>query len=159
MHFGISRVEEDIIVRKKSPVAVIPTPKLSVPSLDVAEIGLRQLHGYVVIVEIPERVTIDRKERVFSDSSFKAEILDTAVNLIARQPVFLFELRAIALRDDSPDSELDPILVFFGLLFRCRSDRLLVTRATANSSGGKSSRKNQHQESASGVCHTIQINI
>jgi hypothetical protein len=73
--------------------------------------------------------------------------------------MFLFELRAIAARDDSADSELDPILVFFGLLFRRSGDGLLIARATANSSSGKSSRKNQHQESASGVFHNIQINI
>jgi hypothetical protein len=40
------------------------------------------LHGYVVIVEIPERVTADRKHAVFVESSFKVQILDTAVNLI-----------------------------------------------------------------------------
>jgi hypothetical protein len=32
--------------------------------------------------------------------------------------VLLLELRAIAARDDSADSEFDPIFVFFGLLFR-----------------------------------------
>jgi hypothetical protein len=72
------------------------------------------------------------------------QILDTAVNLIARQPVFLFELRAIAARDDSPDSELDPIFVFFSFLFRSSRDGLLIARTTANSSSGESSRKNQH---------------
>jgi hypothetical protein len=73
--------------------------------------------------------------------------------------VFLFELRAIAARDDSTDSELDPIFVFFGFLFRGSSDGLLIACTTANSSSGKSSRKNQHQESARGVRHNIQINI
>ena len=62
VHFGIRRLEEDIVVRKEPGVAIVPAAKLRVASLDVAEIRLRQLHGYVVIVEIPERVTIDRKE-------------------------------------------------------------------------------------------------
>src|SRR3954469_8784390 len=66
VHFGIRRVEEDIIVREETGVAIVPAAKLGVASLDVAEIRLRQLHGYVVIVEIPERVTINRKERVFA---------------------------------------------------------------------------------------------
>jgi hypothetical protein len=73
--------------------------------------------------------------------------------------VFLFELRAIAARDDSADSELNPIFVFFRLFFRGRGDGLLIARATANSSGGKSSRKNQHQESARCDFHNIRINI
>ena len=52
-----------------------------------------------------------------------------------------------------------PIFVFFGFLFRGRSDCLLIACATVNSSGGKRSRKNQHQESARGGFHNIQINI
>src|SRR4051812_24840892 len=83
VHLGIRRLEEDIGVRKETAVAVIPTAKLRVASLDVAKIRLRQLHGYVVIIEIPERVTIDRKDAVFVKGSFKVQILDTAVNLIA----------------------------------------------------------------------------
>jgi hypothetical protein len=63
------------------------------------------------------------------------QILDAAVNLIARQPVFLFELRAIAIRDDSADTEFNPIFVFFGFLFRGSSNRFLVTRTAANPSG------------------------
>src|SRR6476661_482093 len=70
VHLRIRRVEEDIVMRKEPGVAIVPTAKLRVPSLDVAEIRLRQLHGYIVIVEIPERVTIDRKKRVFAYSSF-----------------------------------------------------------------------------------------
>ena len=58
-----------------------------------------------------------------------------------------------------PIAELDPVFVFFGLLFRGRSDGLLIARTTASPSGGKSSRKNQHQESARGGFHNIQINI
>jgi hypothetical protein len=81
--------------------------------------------------------------------------LDTSVNLIARQSVFLLELRAIAAGDDSTDSELDPIFVLFGLLVCRRSDGLLIARTAANSSGGKSSRKNQHQESARGGSHNV----
>ena len=83
MHFGIRRLKEDIVVREESGVAIVPAAKLRVASLDVAEIRLRQLHGYVVIVEIPERVTIDRKHAVFVESSLEVQILDTAVNLIA----------------------------------------------------------------------------
>src|SRR5438874_9244946 len=83
VHFGIRRVEEDIVVRKEPGIAIVPTAKLRVASLYVAEIRLRQLHGYIVIVDIPERVTIDGKERVFAHSPFKVQILYTAVNLIA----------------------------------------------------------------------------
>jgi hypothetical protein len=57
--------------------------------------------------------------------------------------VFLFKLRAIAARDDSADSELDPILVLVGLLFRCSSDGLLIALTTANGNGGKRPCKNQ----------------
>src|SRR6476646_5491586 len=70
VHFGIRRLKEDIAVRKEPGVAIVPAAKLGVASLDVAEIRLRQLHCYIVIVEIPERVTIDRKKRVFAHSSF-----------------------------------------------------------------------------------------
>jgi hypothetical protein len=72
--------------------------------------------------------------------------------------VLLFELRAIAARDDSSDTELDPIFVFFSFLFRSSRDGFLIARTTANSSSGKSSRKDQHQESARGVRHNIPIN-
>src|SRR6476661_9079953 len=84
VHFGIRRFEEDIIVREESGVAIVPAAELGVASLDVAEIRLRQLHGYVVIIEIPERVTVDGKERIFTHGPFKVQILDTAVNLISR---------------------------------------------------------------------------
>src|SRR5690349_8871056 len=83
VHFRIRRFKEDIVVREEPGIAIVPAAKLGVASLDVAEIRLRQLHCYVVIVEIPKRVTIDRKERVFADGSLKVQILDTAVNLIA----------------------------------------------------------------------------
>jgi len=75
--------------------------------------------------------------------------------------MLLLELRTITIRDDSADPELDPILVFFGLLFGGRSrHRFAVACVTgANPSRGKGSRKNQHQESARGVRHNIQINI
>src|SRR5256885_400644 len=117
VHFGVRRVKKHIVRRKNPAAAVIPTAKLCVASLDVAEVGFRELERYVVIVEIPERVTIDRKLRVFADSSLQVQILNTAVSLIAWKPVFLFELRTIAASDDSADSELDPIFVFLGLLF------------------------------------------
>ena len=84
MHFWIRRFKKDIVVREESGVAIVPAAKLRVASLDVAEIRLRQLHGYIVIVEIPERVTVDRKERVLAHGSLKVQILDAAVNLIAR---------------------------------------------------------------------------
>src|SRR4029077_2711697 len=83
VHFGIRRLKEDIVVREESGVAIVPAAKLGVASLDVAEIRLRQLHCDVVIVEVPERVTINRKERIFTHGPFKVQILDTTVNLIA----------------------------------------------------------------------------
>src|SRR5438046_1573800 len=101
VHFRIRRFKEDVVMRKERGVAIIPTAKLGIACLDVAEIRLRQLHRYVVIVEIPECVTIDRKHAVLVESSLKVQILDAAVNLIAWQPVFLFELRAIPARNDA----------------------------------------------------------
>jgi len=50
--------------------------------------------------------------------------------------VFLFELRAIATRDHSANSEFDPVFVFFGLLFHGRSDGLLIARTTPSASRG-----------------------
>src|SRR5205823_10639902 len=118
VHFGVGRVEKHVIVRKKPGVTIVPSAKLRVPGLDVAEVRLRQLHRYIVIVEVPERVTIDREQSIFVESPFEVQILDATVRLIAWQPVLLLELRAIATRYYAADSELDPIFVFFGLLFR-----------------------------------------
>ena len=159
VHFGIRRLEKYIVVREEPAVAIIPTAEFGKTSLDVAEVGFRQLHPYVVIVEIPERVTIDREQAVFVKSSLKVQILDPSVRLIAWQPVLFLELRPITAGDNSAHSELDPILVFFRLLFDSRSrHRFAVACVTGmNPSGGKSSRKNQHQESARGVCHNIGI--
>src|SRR5438046_8232260 len=74
VHFGIRGIEEDIVVREEPCVAIVPVAKLGVASLNVAEIRLRQLHSDVVIVEIPERVTVDRKEHVFTHGTFKVQI-------------------------------------------------------------------------------------
>src|SRR5205823_6603244 len=104
-----------IVVRKEPGIPVIPTAKFGVASFDVAEVRFRQLHRYVVIIEIPERVTVDRKYAVFVEGSLEVQILDAAVNLIARQPMFLFELRAVAARDHSADTELDPVFILFWL--------------------------------------------
>src|SRR5439155_13706871 len=79
VHFGIRRLEKYIVVRKEPAVAIIPTAEFGKTSLDVAEVGFRQLHPYVVIVEIPERVTIDREQAVFVKSSLKVQILDPSV--------------------------------------------------------------------------------
>src|SRR5947207_3144531 len=81
VHFGIGRLKKHIVVRKEPAVTIVPTAKLGVASLDVPEIRFRQLHRDIVIVEIPERVTIDRKYAVFVESSLKVQILDAAVNL------------------------------------------------------------------------------
>src|SRR5204863_4609222 len=108
---------------------------------------------------VPKSMTIQRKLRVFANSSLQVQILDTAVNLITRQPVFLLKLRAIAAGNDSANREFDPILVLFWLLFRGRSDGLLIARPAVKPSGNKNSRKNQQQESARGGIHNIQINI
>src|SRR5882762_9242841 len=78
VHLRIRRIKENIVVREEPRVAIVPTAKLRVASLDVADIRLRQLHGYVVIVEIPERVTIDGKERVFAHGSLDVQILYAA---------------------------------------------------------------------------------
>ena len=91
-------------------------------------------------------MTIDREDAVFVESSFEVQILDATVNLIARQPVFLFELRAVAARDDSADCELNPVLVLFGLFFCCRRG-LAIALTGAHRSDGKTSRANQHEQS------------
>src|SRR5438067_2387754 len=124
VHFGIGRVEKNIIVRKEPGVAIVPAAKFLVTGLYVAEIRLRQLQRYIVVVEVPKSMTIQRKLRVFANSSLQVQILDTAVNLITRQPVFLLKLRAIAAGNDSADREFDPTLLLFWLLFRGRSDGL-----------------------------------
>ena len=67
MHFGIRRLKEDIIVRKEPRVAIIPTAKLAITRLYVAEIRHSQLQRYIVIVEIPQCVTINREHSVFTD--------------------------------------------------------------------------------------------
>ena len=59
VHFRKRWWKEHVIVRKEPPISIVPTAKLSKASLDVAEVRLRQLHSDIVIVEIPERVTID----------------------------------------------------------------------------------------------------
>src|SRR5262249_44896862 len=83
VHFGIRWIEKDVVVRKEAAIAVVPTSKLRIARLDVAEIRLCQLHRYVVIVEIPERMTIEREESVFAHGSLDMQILNTAVHLIA----------------------------------------------------------------------------
>src|SRR5206468_3685769 len=148
-----------VIVRKKPGVTIVPSAKLRVPGLDVAEVRLRQLHRYIVIVEVPERVTIDREQSIFVERPFEVQILDATVRLIAWQPVLLLELRTITTRYYAADAELDPILVFFGLLFRGGSSDRFAIRSGANPSSGKGSRKNQHKESARGGLHNIEINI
>ena len=60
-----------IIVRKESAVPVVPTAKFGKTGLDVTKFRLRQLHLYVVIVGIPDRVTINRKDGVFANSLSK----------------------------------------------------------------------------------------
>jgi hypothetical protein len=69
VHLRVRWLEEHIVVRKETAIPIVPTSKLCVTSLDVAEIRFRQLHCYVIIVEIPQRVTIERKEDVFAHGS------------------------------------------------------------------------------------------
>ena len=69
--------------------------------------------------------------------------------------MFLFELRVIAARDDSANTEFDPVFVFFGLLFGRVAYGFAIAGSAASPSGGKSSRKNQHKESARGGFHKI----
>src|SRR5947208_12442239 len=83
VHFGIRRIEKHIVVRKEPAIAVIPTAKLGVTTLEVAEIGFCELERYVVIVEIAEFVTSDRKLTVFAESTLQVQILNTAGSLIA----------------------------------------------------------------------------
>jgi hypothetical protein len=74
--------------------------------------------------------------------------------------VFLFKLRAIAARDHSADSKLDPVFVFFRLLFGSRGcKRLAIAGARPQPDGSKTSRKNHYQEYARQVGHKTEINI
>jgi hypothetical protein len=51
--------------------------------------------------------------------------------------VFLLELRAIAARDDSPNSQFDPVFVLFGLLFGRRGGySFAIAGSAASPSGG-----------------------
>src|SRR5205814_4395587 len=110
-------------------------------------------------VEIPERVTIDRKQAILVESLLKMQVLDAATNITARQPVFLFELRAIAMRYYAANTEFDPVFVLWRL-FCCRCHRFFIRRfASTKRAGGKSSRANQREESASGAHGEIHINI
>ena len=86
------------------------------------------------------------------------KILDTAVRLVARQPVFLFELAAITARYYPTDAQLDPIFVLFGLFFG-RRNGLAIALTGAQPSGGKSSRANQHKEFARCTYHKIDVSI
>jgi hypothetical protein len=63
------------------------------------------------------------------------QVLDAAVNLTTRQPVFLLKLRAITARDDSADRKLDPVFVLFRLLFCGGSSYRFTIRSSANPSG------------------------
>jgi hypothetical protein len=71
VHFGKWWFKEDVIVWKESAVSVIPTAELSKTSFDIAELWLRQLQRYVVIVGIPDRVAVDRKQAVFAQRPLK----------------------------------------------------------------------------------------
>src|SRR5215813_3678674 len=71
MHLGIRRIEEDIVMWKETAVAVVPTSKLRVARLDVAEIRFRQLHVYVVIVEVEQSMAIEREKDVFAHRSLE----------------------------------------------------------------------------------------
>ena len=106
-------------------------------------------------------MAINCKGRVFAKSLFVMQTLDPAVRLITWQPVFLLELRPVAARYYAADAELDPVVVFFGLLFRGVAVVALpsLVSPARTASSGKDSRKNQHQESARGGFHNIEINI
>src|SRR6266542_3619340 len=142
-------------MRKEAAVPIIPTAKFGKTSLDVTELWLRQLQCYVVIVEIPQGVAVERKQAIFVKSLLKVQILDPAVNFITREPVFLFKLRAISIRYYSANAEFDPVLVL-RCLFGCCCHRFSIRGfASTKCAGGKSSRANQHEESASGAHREI----
>src|SRR6476659_1037981 len=83
MHFGIGwREKRAAIVRKEPAVPVVPTAKFGKASLNVTELWLRQLHLYVVIVGVPDCVTVNGKGRIFAKSLFVMQILNAAVRLI-----------------------------------------------------------------------------
>jgi len=105
VHFGKRwREKRAAIVRKESAVPVVPTAKFRKAGLDVTKLWLRQLHFYVVIVDVPDGVTIHREGGVFANSLFVMHILNAAVRLIAWQPVLFLELRTIATRYHSANA-------------------------------------------------------
>src|ERR1051325_5628156 len=113
--------------RNKTAIAIVPASKFAVTRLDVAELRLYQLQLHVVIVNVPERVAVDRQRRVFADAVLVMQVLDPSVDLVARQPVLLFELRPVATGNDSADAKLNPIVVL-GRVLRCCSGRLSAAR-------------------------------
>ena len=118
MHFRDRRWEPSAVVREKTPVAVIPIAKLAEASTDVADIRLRQIELHVIVVRVPNGASIDGEGAVFPDRLFIVQILYPAEHFITGQSVFLFELRAIAVRDHPADAQLDPVFGFGGLFVR-----------------------------------------
>jgi hypothetical protein len=63
-------------------------------------------------------MAIEHELSVTTDRFFVVQVFDATKDMIAGQPVFLLELRAITVESYSANSQLDPVLIFFGLLLR-----------------------------------------
>ncbi len=72
--------------------------------------------------------------------------------------MLLFELSVVAVHNSAANTELDPVLVFW-CLFCCCHRFSVGGIAGAQRAGSKSSRTNQHEESARGAHGEIHINI
>src|ERR1700681_1750248 len=78
---------------------------------------------------------------------------------MGREQMLLFELSVVAVHNSAANTELDPVLVLWSL-FCCRRHGFSVGGiARAKRADSKSSRTNQHEESASGAHGEIHINI
>ncbi|KAF5407856.1 MAG: hypothetical protein Udaeo2_19780 [Candidatus Udaeobacter sp.] len=154
MHFGKRRREKYIVVRKEGAVPIVPAAKFSKTGLNITELRFRQLDLYVVIVRIPDRVAVDRKQAVFAKRPLKVQVLDAAVSGIGREPVLLFELSVVPVHNGAANAELDPVLVFRSF-FCCCHCFSIDGFAGAQPSGGKDSRANQHKKFARYTYHKI----
>src|ERR1051325_1849837 len=113
-HLLVGRREELAINREKTPIPVVPAPKLVVPGPNVTKIRLRYVYGDIIVVVIEDGMPVDRKRSVLIEGLLEVEVLDPAKN-VAGYSVLLLKLRRISVNDQAADPKLDPILgLFFG---------------------------------------------
>ena len=65
-------------------------------------------------------MAVEHELSITADRLFVMKVFDATEELIAGQPVFLLELRAVAVENYSIKSQLDPVFAFLRLFFyRC----------------------------------------